>query len=898
MGGRLSQPSAEGKVALQNLAASGLALGDGVLDITSTDYDADGPLAAHRELRVRGELARSALGKGTVPWTVDAIVAFGAKDPRTDEPVIEAELDIRLEEIELANLLYDPFEPKKKAPIEGRIQGVLAHVLTCSDTASAMLSECIGVDPPPGEARSLAIDLAVDDAWVRGTGGRPIQGSPCDDASSICASSRLVANLEWPVLRLDEPWTLTTGGTTPVDFEVRGSFDLSDPPKKKAARVAETCLPPSPDANPSGAGSGAAGAAGGRGDASFVGTVDLDVLAPILEPFGVEMASGMVDVNLDVEGHALDPRLSGSVALNPASSGLEVGLAASPVPLRFPDLTLRMVGGWLTAAGELELKDAGLEFGTVRGEHTGYALVGPCEGTFAVATRGTVTAGLLAALGAEEIATAGAVDLEYLHVRGVPDSDGDYELEEVEGSLSLTDQSLTLALTDGLPPVELTRGQIDFQRCGAAGCGAGSQEGWIALWVGGPGTSGSFARPDGALRARIGPRGEALAWGRAVIDPDLSSVADADMAFILDSVPYRDFSSRGQLAFELEIGSRNVKLVGGTPLILVGDVVLERARYAKDAVEGVEILRLTDDVEAPSAPPPEVVRNLQFDLRAQTGRPLRVENNIASGLEADAEVQVGGTYDHPELRGRLDFEPGGRVDIPFLTGTYQLQRGRITFQPELEDSEVDVLALREQPIYIDNQPRPLQLLLTGTLAGIKWDCIANGGDVSGNLDTVRGCTEYLVLGAGDVQESDVDVQRFGGGGGLSGARRSLSVVGHLTEVDVTKRIDEAAPRFEPYLPDVRLRLGQIGPEFEVRTPDEWFDFNYGRATLGWDYTRGYPGFLLRQSREITFQLEILDPITLEFSRRIRDYLNERIIFDPLRQSTIELRFDFSIPSLR
>lgn len=93
-------------------------------------------------------------------------------------------------------------------------------------------------------------------------------------------------------------------------------------------------------------------------------------------------------------------------------------------------------------------------------------------------------------------------------------------------------------------------------------------------------------------------------------------------------------------------------------------------------------------------------------------------------------------------------------------------------------------------------------------------------------------------------------------------------------------------------------MGQIGPELEIATPTEWLDFDYGRATWGWDYTRGYPGFLLRQSRESSFKLEILDPITIEYSRRIRSYLNERVIFDPLEQSALELRFDFNVPSLR
>jgi hypothetical protein len=190
----------------------------------------------------------------------------------------------------------------------------------------------------------------------------------------------------------------------------------------------------------------------------------------------------------------------------------------------------------------------------------------------------------------------------------------------------------------------------------------------------------------------------------------------------------------------------------------------------------------------------------------------------------------------------------------------------------------------------------VQLLLGGTLSEIRWSCIADG-DAGGELDTIRGCTEYLVLGTGDVQLGENDVQRFGAGG-LAGVRKPLQVVGHLTEFDVGKRASDAAPRLRNYVPDVKLRLGQIGPELEVATPRHWFDFNYGRATFSFDYTRGYPGFLLRQSREVKVKFQILDPITLEYSRRIRSYLNQRIVFDPLEQDVFELRFDVEIPTVR
>jgi hypothetical protein len=290
------------------------------------------------------------------------------------------------------------------------------------------------------------------------------------------------------------------------------------------------------------------------------------------------------------------------------------------------------------------------------------------------------------------------------------------------------------------------------------------------------------------------------------------------------------------------------------------------------------------------------MRTIQFDMRAQTESLARIDNNVAERVEAELFIDLTGTYEHPEMTGRIDIEPGGLVDIPFVTGTYEIQRGRVSLVGEIEEAEVDILALRNEPIYIDGTPRKISLLLGGTVSAITWDCIVQG-DTSGVTATQRGCLDYLVLGAGDVAVSDMDVRRSGGGG-LTNARKPLQVVGHVTEFDFSKRLEAAAPRYREYVPDVKLRLGQIGPELEVATPVEWMDFDYGHIRSAWHYTRGYPGFLLRQSRELNFRIEILDPVSIEYSRDIRAYLNERIIFDPLEQRTLELKLDFEIPSLR
>ncbi len=894
VGGTLSRPRVDGRVALEGLSASGVALGAGVLDITSEDYAAEGPLAAHREVRVHGELHQGD-GPAPIQWLVDSVVAIGEPASETQGPSIEAQLDVEFDRVTIATLLRDPVDPRRSPAVEGELREVSAHVLACAG-GTAMLSDCIDVVPPPEQDFSVGIEFAVQGAWMRSsTEALPAAVAPCQSPTTLCSDGALAATVEWPIITLSQPWKIRTGGDDEAQLTLAGVFDLSSPPPSAAPSTAsQGCTPP-----PLAAASTTAAASDGLGNAQIEGTVDLEPLAAIARTYGVDDMRGRLDLNVDVAGRILDPEITGRASL--ASSGgsgsepLVVQLGAISFPLEFRDLRLRMIDGWLVTDGDARIRGGDLRFGSVRGTNTGYGLTGPCAGHFALATEGRLSANLVAeVLGDPIVAGPGGVDLRELHVGGYVGATT--ELRELRGSLGFDRNALNIEFSEGITSAQFDRGRIDFRRCGSD-CAFGDT-GWYAIDIGGgPASETAVGEgpPPTALRMTAGTRGRAAAWGRAYIDPAFERSAGVDLQVQLDDIPYRSFDSNGRPVYEVEVTSNDLRLRGGTPLVATGNAEIDRARYVKDAVQGVEILAFTDNSPEIAAAPPELLQGMTFDIRVETDRPFRIENNVASGLQADAVVEVTGTYEDPEFTGRLDIEPGGTVDIPFLTGTYEIQRGRVTLLRELQDAEVDMLALRNEPIYIDDQPRSVQLLLGGTLSAIRWSCITDAG--GGELDTVRGCTEYLVLGAGDVQLTENDVQQFGAGG-LAGVRKPLQVVGHLTEFDVGQRAAEAAPRLGPYVPDVRLRLGQIGPELEIATPTDWLDFDYGRATFGWDYTRGYPGFLLRQSREATVKLELLDPITIQYSRRTRSYLNERVIFDPLEQRSLELRFDFRIPTLR
>jgi hypothetical protein len=902
--GSLRRPSVNGSIHLSGLSAQGVALGSGLLEVTSEDVGEQGPLAAHRELRVDGELSTGSERADGIRWTIDAVVALGevprGKAP-SRMPPFDAEVDVRFARVSLDTLLRGLSRGTGQAPtLTGRLEELGAHVVTCDPHAS-MISTCHDAKESRRE-QSLEVSLQLASAWV---GGRePTTADPCQDPTILCApeqigdvDNRLQATIDWPKIVLDRPWRWRTGGLAPAELELRGDLDLSasaSPTDAPATAAAGDCAPPHADRlRPRVTAEGAA-------RAEVRGALDLAVLAELLGSDALRRARGRLKVNLALLGPAADTTISGSVTLPaaPATGGdaerivLDVGELGFPVEV--DALDLRVDDHWLVAQGQLRVLGEALRFGSVGNANTGFAFGGACEGHYGLAVDGTVGARIINELAGEGTATKGGVDVSRLVARGNVDADD--PLEQVEGTLELGSTSLVLDVDEGLPPVELTAGSVDFVRCRGDRCPPEVEEGSIALYVGGRDGAKSEQRPGRALRAKVGPRGDAFAWGTTYVAQSLTSVADTRLVVELEDVPYRGYDQRGRPVYEAELSSSAITFQGGLPLVVSGTVDVDRARYVQDAVQGVEILRFTDDVDLPSAPPPELVRALQLDLRVQTSAPLRVENNVAHGVEASAVVEVTGTYDAPEFAGRVEVEPGGTVDIPFLTGTYEIQRGRVTLVRELEDAEVDVLALRRELVYIEDQPRQIYLLLGGTADAITWKCIAEG-DTSGAVETQRGCLDYLVLGAGDVQSSTLTVQRTGGGG-LANARKPLQVVGHVTEFDFGKRIEEAAPRLSPYVPDIRLRLGQIGPELEVTTPEEWLDFDYAHGTLGLDYTRGYPGFLLQQSRELTFELQAIDRLVFEVSRDIRSYLNNRIIFDPLRQTTVEFRVDFEIPSLR
>jgi hypothetical protein len=238
----------------------------------------------------------------------------------------------------------------------------------------------------------------------------------------------------------------------------------------------------------------------------------------------------------------------------------------------------------------------------------------------------------------------------------------------------------------------------------------------------------------------------------------------------------------------------------------------------------------------------------------------------------------------------------GELDLDILGEVYEVAEGKVRLDRVISTSFVDIVAIGKEPKKIDEQLHYITLRLRGPLDEISWECSALG-DVSNELGSTRRCVDYLIFDAGNVDVAEQDVRRVGGTG-LLYAGRPLTLVGKLTQLELNDYLEERIPRVERYLPYANVRLGQLGIETEIETRPEWLNWGWGDLGFGFNYMRGYPGSLVRDTRAFTGRLEILDHSALEFTQGTRNYTNRVLILDPPSYSRLEFLQNWQIPSAR
>ena len=865
VGGTAVRPSAHGTVRVVGVHVGGLDLGAGELRIDSADIDRAGPLAAHRELRIEGDLATP---NGDLQARLDALLAIG------QDGTVDAQGTVYVPTITLDHLLRSLEGPQTGLPqVVAGIEGLGASLLACGGTRP-MISDCAA---RRSHEATLGAQVSAERLFVVSRASYDAaRGPACDGAVALCSVQSVRANVTGTKIQLERPVELRTRAGRAVT--VAGSFDLAPP-----RATGDQCLEP---------GSQRPSAPGG-GHATVRGVLDLAPVAPLWTE--AVRARGAVAIDLSVDGPLLAPTLSGSVRRTGGSEPIEIHAADLP-PVELDRLELRPVGDDLLLEADGRFGDDPLRILSRPDVPTFLTYRGPCAGRYAVHVEGALPADVAGDPLPGGWRVEGSARVAQAFVAGRLGGKAPVHRAEVDIRFGGR-HHLRIAAPVGIEPVEIRRGMLVVRYCRKAPCPSGLSEGEADALVAGAIGVEAERPPPTALEATVGSRGRAVLWGRAAYDLDAGAFTDARIRTTLRDISVRTYDGRGRAELVATISSPDMRLLGATPSLLRGTISVEDARWVKNALESVGLLSFFDNaVEAPS-PPPGALRDLSLDLDVATVAPLRVDNNIAEGVEARFEVHVGGTYDRPEFRGRLDLEPGGVVRLPFVGGSFEIQQGRVDLERVLEEAFVDVLAERQEPIYVDGQPRRFTIRLRGPLRAIAWECD------TGILDQNRAvaaatdeCVNYLLLGAGDVPAPQT--AQGNASSGLLYARKGMNVVGNVAEVNVARQVVRAVPRLAPYMPDVRLRLGQLGPEIDVRTPRSWFDFDYGHATVGFGYTRGYPGFLLRANRDLSFRLRVLDAFSIEARRSRRSYLNQRVVFDPLEQGVFEATIDLEVPSLR
>ncbi len=884
--GTLAQPSVQGEVHLQALSASGIPLGRGVLKLTTADFEDGGGLGARREVRLDGAFKQRKQPKDPADqlrWTMGGTIAFGAKPRRGDAP-FAAELNADFGNLPLSHLLYG-VEGGLRDTVAGQLEGATVRARLC-DPARDLLATCRGYQDRDAGDFDVHVEMDLDRLWIHERGIKT--ADPCTHATSLCSTTSLLATLDGSEIRMAAPWTLRSGAGDGRELTITGDFDISEP--------TDEGKPDECRASTQRAASRARKVEGAT--ANLRGELALSALTPFLKPYGIQQLSGETAVNLAIRGHISDPVIQGNVDVPTGRVPLTLGIMAGDQPwsVDVPSLLVTIAGDNVFPSGTLEIQGQRIDFGDFSRdgrESTYYSLAGPCSGNFAVSAQGVIDGKLIGDLLPDVFARAsGSMEIDSFFVAG--NAADELAIDALRMDVSPGDRAFqgTLALAE-IEPLVLSRGIAQLVRCSASDPCPGGLDGYAAF-IGGRSGAAASSAPSTAMRLKIGDRGRATAWGHIVLSPDLAEISDSRLHIGLDEVSYKQFDNSGRPELLATVSSDDIILEGRDGLILRGELLVERSRWIRDAQEGVKVLSFADPSTAPESPPPDLIRDMQLDLRVRTTAPVRVDNNVMKGVEGQVAIAVGGTYSDLALSGKIDVGTGV-LDLTILGSAFDIQYGKVSLDEDYDESAVDILATRQEPIYIDGQPRQMSVRLSGTLDSINMQCIVQG-DTRTRQTTTRECVDYLVLGAGSREVADTSGVRRTGGGGLLG--KPIGLVGSLTELKLERYIEESAPRVAPFVPDVGLRLGQYGIEVDAETPRPWFRSEWGNLSVGAGYTRGYPGLLLRNSYNWRIRLKILDSATLELRDSKRSYYNERIIFDPLRQQSLELRIDHKLPSLR
>ncbi len=208
-----------------------------------------------------------------------------------------------------------------------------------------------------------------------------------------------------------------------------------------------------------------------------------------------------------------------------------------------------------------------------------------------------------------------------------------------------------------------------------------------------PRINGRVHIENASARAADFPAGLSAVQGDLVFDAtrlyfeNVSAESGGGTLHLSGSVSYAE----SPLRYDINVRSERVRirypegmswLAGGTlrltgspsAAVLSGRVMIERVTLTQGLQVAGMLVSAKEGITGPSTTSP-YLRNLQFDVEALSAPDARMEWPGA-GLQADANLRVRGTWEHPILLGHIHILSG---DLNFAGNRYRVSRGDLNF---------------------------------------------------------------------------------------------------------------------------------------------------------------------------------------------------------------------------
>lgn len=885
--GTLSRPDVHGQLQLAALSIDGVPLGSGSLIVGTQRKQAEGGTAAHRLISAQGRFGARRGRTSALAWEASARIAMPDPGPRGTARPSEIEFGLLFGSLPVDHLLAHPDRASFRDDVDGELRDASLRVEYCPAGSVGVLPSCRDA----ADDDELSIAGRIGHLWV-GADSIGKRDDPCADPTAVCSDNPVEFALRGDTVDLASPWRLRTGGPSPSMLTVDGSVDLGPPPPDELTLV---CTSEATVADQL-----------GLGHLVVRGDIDLGALAPWTADAGLASIAGKLDTDVVVDGLVATPSVSGRLAIAANAGGaslripspdahlLDTNTSPELIPIDVRSLTIDLDQSRATIRGDLELFSDQISLT----DATRVVIAGPCAGQYRMAATGELDGSLPHALFPDVVSSSSgtmALDRLLLSGRFGGDPTTGAVFDEADVRLGFDRHATRVVLDD--QRLDLRGGVLQTRVCTAVAPCADQPVGSVAVFLGGERGAYAGSRPRQAIDLGMGERGSASLWGTVTLPPDLDGISSANVHASLARVPYVQMDNAGRPELDALLSSDRITLEADPTgaLSVRGDVLVERARWLRDAVQGVAILSFEDPVPAAPTELPALLRDLRLDIGLHTAGPFQIDNNVLVRVEGRADVRMTGTLADPELTGELTVERGV-LDLAILGDEYLIDHGRVTVEREFTDSFVDVVAVGKNPVRIDNQLQYITVRLSGALDEIRWECSALG-DTSGQLGTTRGCVDYLVFDAGDVNAAEYEGLR-GSSSPLLYTGKPLALVSKLLELNLNPYLEDEVPRAEAYLPEMWVRAGHLGLEAELEGRPEWLEWDYGNLGFDLNYLRGYPGALLRDAYSLTGRIEILDDTAMEAKWGRRSYSQRVLVLEPPRYRSIELVRTLEIPSIR